>query len=155
MSSIQGLDTELIKIKNKLERLLLDELVNTPNNFCFYNEEIKVNRLDDEQLEKVIPYLNNKIYCISQKDSYGYSILLEHIPTGMVLEYIVFSESYFPRFQQNKYGYCILKVFKDNFIEDYLAIYDNLSLFSHLNTLVYEALMYQDFKEILEKNNEN
>ena len=128
----------------------IDALTSVENNICFYNEEIKVNRLDDEQLKKVIPYLNDIPYCIHQ-DSYGYSILLEHIPTGMLLEYVVFNESGFPSFQQNKCSHCIVKIFKDNFIEDYLILNFNEKLIDILNLLTYRALMYQDFKEILEK----
>lgn len=149
MSLLAEVKTAQGSIRNEIELLWIEALTSVENNICFYNEEIKVNRLNDEQLKKVIPYLNDISYCIHQ-DTHGYSILLEHIPTGMLLEYIVFNESGFPYFQQNKCDHCILKVFKDNFIEDYLVLNFNEKLVNILDDITYRALMYQDFKELLE-----
>lgn len=157
MNIINTLNIELTKIKNKIEELFINEFINNPENIDFYNEDTKIDMLNDTDLRNFIPSHLTEQYKDINSSSFGYMITLEHIPTGMLLEYIVFSTESYPCLIANKFQWVhrIVKIYVDNSIEDYLILDKNLTLFSYLNDIMYKTLMYQDFKNILENENEN
>lgn len=160
MSLIQEIDRELNKIIKQIEQLLIKELNTNSNNICFYNEDIKINYFNTDDLKSCISPLDIMYNIVPiDENTLGYSILLEHIPTGMLIDYYIYYTNTidYPNFKfiDNKKVHRILKIFKNNFTEDYIFIENNLELFNLLDNLTFKALMYQDFKELLEKENEN
>lgn len=159
MSLIQYVDTELNQIIKQIEQLLIKELDTDSDNICFYNENIKVNYITTNDLKSYISPLDIHNIVSIDENTLGYNILLEHIPTGMLIDYYIYYTNTidYPSFKfiDNKKVHRILRIFKDNFTEDYIFIENNPKLFNLLNNLTFKALMYQDFKELLENKNEN
>lgn len=159
MSLIQDVDNELNKVIKQIEQILIEELNADSNDLCFYNENILVNYITSENLKSWFSPLDIGNIVPIDENTLGYSILLEHIPTGMLINYYIYytdAENY-PDFKyiDNEKVHRVLRVFKDNITEDYMFIENNPELFSLLDNLTFKALMYQDFKKILENNNEN
>lgn len=174
MSLIQEVDKELNKVIKQIEQLLIKELNTDSDNLCFYNEDIRVNYINSDSLKYYfsvsdiltiapVPTSRNTLDMLDVvpigENTLGYSILLEHIPTGMLINYYIYdidTEDY-PNFKyiDNEKTHRILRVFKDNFTKDYIFLENNPELFNLLDNLTFKALMYQNFKELLEKENEN
>lgn len=159
MSLIHDANTKLNKIIGEIEELLIEELNTNSDALCFYNDEIKVFEITEDDLIDVISPLDTQIRKSISNDTLGYRILLEHTPTGILIDYYIYLTNTldYPSFKflDDEKVHRILKVFRDAFTADYLLIENNPELFDLLDNLTFKVLMYQDFKKLLGNKNEN
>lgn len=152
MSLIQNTNNELNKVIKQIEQLLIKELDTDSDNLCFYNDEIKVNYITEDNLKKCISSIDIHTLVPVGEDTLGYSIVLEHIPTGMIIDYFIYwiNALDYPSFKfsyDNTNIHRIVRVFTDNVTSDYILIHNNPELFNLLDNLTFKTLMYQNFKK--------